>query len=131
MAKDVERLKKIFSSVDLQQVAISSGAGEPDVEVNLLNMVRGVDVAGNENALPIEVFSPAIRVLRHAHYEPERNLNSRLKRFHLSIHAGEDYSHLVSGLRLIDETVQFCNMQTGDRLGHALALGVDAPTWAS
>uniref|UniRef100_UPI0030EE381B hypothetical protein n=1 Tax=Undibacterium luofuense TaxID=2828733 RepID=UPI0030EE381B len=29
----------------------------------------------------------------------------------------------------LDETVRFCAMKKGDRLGHALALGVDAESW--
>ena len=49
--------------------------------------------------------------------------------FHLSIHAGEDYSHPLSGLRHIDETVRFCEMRDGDRLGHALALGIEPQWW--
>lgn len=51
--------------------------------------------------------------------------------FHLSIHAGEDYSHPLSGLRHIDETVRFSEMRSGDRLGHALALGIDPHKWVN
>lgn len=44
-------------------------------------------------------------------------------------HVGEDFLDIVDGLRAIDETVHFLNMKCGDRLGHALALGVDIDEW--
>lgn len=36
---------------------------------------------------------------------------------------------LASGLRAIDEAVHFLEMRCGDRLGHAIALGIDANDW--
>ncbi|MFM9746177.1 hypothetical protein ACKI2C_52360, partial [Streptomyces brasiliscabiei] len=53
------------------------------------------------------------------------------RKLHLSIHAGEDFSHLLTGLRTIDETIEFCDYESSDRVGHALALGVDVKKWAS
>jgi hypothetical protein len=103
--------------------------------------VRGLDVAGDENLVQIEVYAPALRWLRQAFVsqQPDRSLQAlagaasnradALKGWHFSIHAGEDYAHPLSGLRHLDETVRFCAMKTGDRLGHALALGVDAESW--
>lgn len=90
---------------------------------------RGLDVAGDENALKIEGFAPMLRWLRSGlltKQEGERESTG----FHLSIHAGEDYAHPTSGMRHIDETVRFCEMRDGDRLGHALALGIEPTLWA-
>lgn len=42
---------------------------------------------------------------------------------------GEDYRHIVSGLRHIDEVIERFNYKPGDRLGHALALGRDIRGW--
>ncbi len=90
--------------------------------------VRGLDVAGDESGWPIEYFAPQLRWLR-------RGLLSRSAHepassgFHLSVHAGEDYSHPLSGMRHVDETVRFCEMGDGDRLGHALALGIPPKNW--
>ncbi|MGI2069752.1 antiviral RADAR system adenosine deaminase RdrB [Shewanella baltica] len=92
--------------------------------------VRGYDVAGNENDLSIEFFAPALRVLRAAKSRSQGAFGSRLPKPFLTIHAGEDFSHLLSGLRAIDESVEFCNLQKDDRLGHALALGLDVLEWA-
>ncbi|MGL4926150.1 MAG: antiviral RADAR system adenosine deaminase RdrB [Plesiomonas shigelloides] len=91
---------------------------------------RGLDVAGDENALKIEWFAPVLRWLRGG-FKSSLNGERASTGFHLSIHAGEDYAHPASGLRHIDETVRFCEMREGDRLGHALALGIEPKQWAS
>lgn len=97
--------------------------------VDLRKAIRGYDVAGNENELPIEVFAPALRALRAAKH-PSNHFAQRHQRPFLTIHSGEDYSHLLSGLRAIDEAVLFCDFKSGDRLGHALALGAIPELWA-
>lgn len=86
-------------------------------------LIRTLDVAGDENKLKTEVFAPALRWLRTLP-RPEGE-----KPLQLSIHAGEDYAHPLSGMRHIDETVRFCEMQAGDRIGHGLALGITARQW--
>lgn len=90
---------------------------------------RGLDVAGDENALKIEWFAPVLRWLRGG-FKTIPNGERAGTGFHLSIHAGEDYAHPASGIRHIDETVRFCEMREGDRLGHALALGIEPKQWA-
>ncbi|MBP9528185.1 MAG: hypothetical protein KBE71_07495 [Laribacter sp.] len=92
--------------------------------------LRGLDVAGNENDLRIEWFAPLLRWLRLGlqPHSPDAQVRSG---FHLSIHAGEDYAHPLSGLRHVDETVRFCEMRDGDRLGHALALGIKPKRWVA
>lgn len=137
LLKNVRRLQKCMFSTDLQHTELSSlGLYDNEtltplpVTADLFNLVRGIDVAGNENDTPIEVFAPAIRVLRASQKGTDSPLYNHRRQMHLTIHAGEDYSHLVCGLRSIDETVTFCAYQQGDRLGHALALGVDVKLWA-
>lgn len=102
------------------------------VAMDLTTFVRGLDVAGDELATPVEVFAPAIRWLRRG---PLRSSvpapRPAIRRLHLSIHAGEDYNHLLGGLRHLDETVEFCEMGQHDRLGHALALGIRPQDWLS
>ncbi|WP_419736427.1 antiviral RADAR system adenosine deaminase RdrB [Pseudomonas sp. COR18] len=90
--------------------------------------VRGLDVAGDENSVKTEVFAPALRWLRQGlQSKPHRTRPS--SGLHLSVHAGEDYAHPLSGMRHVDETVVFCDMRAGDRLGHALALGIAPAVW--
>lgn len=82
--------------------------------------VEGVDVAGSEfNASP-EVFAPAYRFLRR---------KGGIK--HFTYHVGEDFYHILSGLRHIYEATDFLGLQENDRLGHAVALGIDPQLWYS
>lgn len=105
------------------------GFGKPKDEYRPISALRGLDVAADENDLRIEVFSPALRVLREGKLS-QYATHSPTEKLHFSIHAGEDYSHLLSGMRHIDETVRFCDFQPWDRIGHGLALGVDVEAWA-
>ncbi|MDH0344091.1 antiviral RADAR system adenosine deaminase RdrB [Chromobacterium haemolyticum] len=91
---------------------------------------RGLDVAGDENALKIEWFAPVLRWLRSG-FKSLPDGERASTGFHLSIHSGEDYAHPASGMRHIDETVRFCEMREGDRLGHALALGIEPKQWVA
>ncbi|AUJ69181.1 antiviral RADAR system adenosine deaminase RdrB [Pseudoalteromonas sp. NC201] len=97
---------------------------------DLRKAIRGYDVAGNENELPVEVFAPALRVLRDGKFPAAGLKFNRLPKPFITLHAGEDFSHLLSGLRAIDEAVVFCDYRSGDRIGHALALGVCPVIWA-
>lgn len=76
--------------------------------------VVALDAANSELFCRPEVFAQAYRYAK-MHND-----------IHYTFHAGEDYIDLVDGLRAIDESIIFLNLKRGDRLGHALALGVDA-----
>ncbi|MDL5030948.1 hypothetical protein QRD43_03435 [Pelomonas sp. APW6] len=109
---------------------------EPEFEVFPSQIIRGLDVVGDETRWPIERFAPMLRWLRSPEAAPgiPRKLpegpgQRPEPQLHLSIHAGEDYAHPLSGLRHVDETVDFCEMGAGDRLGHALALGIPPDEW--
>ncbi|MDE6338310.1 MAG: hypothetical protein K2K97_00805, partial [Muribaculaceae bacterium] len=73
----------------------------------------GIDAASSEIGCRPEIFAHAFRVLKAAGYSA-------------TFHAGEDFYDLADGLRAIDEAIKFLGLQAGDRLGHALALGIDA-----
>lgn len=87
-------------------------------------LIRSLDVAGDENESKIEVFAPALRWLRGLARPASDPAPLRL-----SVHAGEDFAHPVSGMRHIDETVRFCAMRNGDRIGHGIALGIPPAQW--
>ena len=106
------------------------GKLNPNFHFQPARWFRGLDVAGDENALKIEWFAPVLRWLRSG-FKPLPDGERASTGFHLSIHAGEDYAHPASGMRHIDETVRFCEMREGDRLGHALALGIEPKQWAA
>lgn len=126
----VRAFEKFSASVTLQEVPYQPDISEPAKTIDVRRLVRGYDVAGNENELPIEVFAPVLRVLRASKHPAGMWSSIRLPRPFITVHAGEDYSHLLSGLRAIDEAVEFCQLREGDRIGHGLALGIDVTLWA-
>jgi len=46
-----------------------------------------------------------------------------------TLHVGEDFRHIASGLRAIHEPFAWHLIERGDRLGHALALGINVTEW--
>lgn len=95
---------------------------------DLSDYIRGIDAASSEFDASPEVFAQGFRYLKNHklkgtfnHLKP--NLNE--PKIYATYHAGEDFYDLVDGLRAIDECIQFLNLSQGDRIGHALALGVD------
>jgi hypothetical protein len=121
-------LEQLSTSSSISHPIFLGGKSNPNFNFQPQNWFRGLDVAGDENDLKIAGFSPMIRWLRNVQLQSSFSTHAKPS-FHLSIHAGEDYAHPISGLRHIDETVRFCNMHEGDRLGHALALGIEPAVW--
>ncbi len=80
--------------------------------------VRGIDAAAYEMDVPPDIFAPAFRKAKH-------DLGLR----HVTFHIGEDFYHLANGIRTVCETVSMLDYQSGDRLGHATALGVEPALW--
>ena len=80
--------------------------------------IVGIDAAASEFDTPPEVFAPVFKKLRKKGIQ------------HFTYHAGEDFYHLLGGLRAIYEAIIFLDLQRGDRIGHATAAGVAPETWA-
>ncbi|MBF0551252.1 MAG: hypothetical protein HQK60_12020 [Deltaproteobacteria bacterium] len=100
--------------------------------------VVGVDGAGNELKTPPEVFAPVFRYLkntlsrRRTYFPIEiRALSGKLvlPPLRFTYHVGEEFHHLLSGLRAIDEALEFLDMPPGSRMGHCTALGFDPKLW--
>ena len=101
------------------------------------NLIAALDIAGDEVLVPPEAYAHLIRWLRKqplpaskAAARLRRRVPGRQRRVSLSIHAGEDFDSLLTGMRRIDETLWFLDMAEGDRLGHALAIGILPTHWA-
>lgn len=85
----------------------------------LLRWVRGVDGAANELHAPPEVFASIFRQAE------------RLGLGHRSYHVGEDFPHLLTGLRHMLDAIVLLNLRNGSRIGHGTALGIDPALWLS
>ncbi len=92
--------------------------------------IRGIDAAGKEIGCRPEVFASGFRYLRN-HVKMLENGRKReyVPQLKITYHVGEDFLDVADGLRAIDEAVNFLNMNCGDRLGHAIALGIDVEEW--
>lgn len=85
----------------------------------LRRYIVGFDGAGNELDTPPEVFAPLFRRIAN---EGQSNF---------TFHAGEDFRHLLSGIRAVWETLEYLELQRGNRIGHATAVGIDPELWLS
>lgn len=80
--------------------------------------VLGIDAANVEIGCRPEVLAPAFRKIK------ESDIENKFKPFGVTYHVGEEFLDIIDGLRAIDECILFLNLENGNRLGHALALGI-------
>jgi len=82
----------------------------------------GLDAAGNELYSRPEAFSHSFSLIR-------KTLKNKDKKIGITFHAGEDFIHILSGIRYVYEVYTFLEYQSGDRIGHANALGLNPKIW--
>ncbi|MHC9165594.1 hypothetical protein [Pseudomonas aeruginosa] len=83
----------------------------------LRTWVRGIDAAANELHAPPEIFASCYRVCNRAGLT------------HRTYHAGEDFAHLLSGLRTMYDALELLDLRDGDRIGHGTAMGISPRLW--
>ncbi len=83
----------------------------------LYQWIRGIDAAANELHTPPEVFAPYFRYCQ------------KIGILHQTYHAGEDFIHILGGIRQIIDVVNLLDFKLGNRIGHATALGIDVNLW--
>lgn len=93
-------------------------------------VIRGIDAASSEFDARPEVFAQVYRYLKDHKLKGKfdvlkTNKDNEEHKLYSSFHAGEDFYDIVDGLRTIDEVIKFLNFRQGDRIGHALALGIN------
>lgn len=88
----------------------------------ILDSFVGLDAAGYELYSPPEAFAPTFRLIRNQFKELGKNIG-------ITFHAGEDFIHIISGIRYIYEAYTFLDYKAGDRIGHANALGLNPTNW--
>jgi len=100
---------------------------------SVASRIRGIDAASQEIGCRPEVFGTCFRYLRNhvvSYYSADSSLKN-LPQLHTTYHVGEDFLDVADGLRAIDEAIEFLRLNCGDRLGHAIALGIDVQDWYS
>lgn len=84
---------------------------------DLKKWICGIDAAANELDAPPEIFAPSFRYLRRCGIS------------HVTYHAGEDYLHLISGIRAVDDVLELLEYRPYDRIGHGVSLGIAPQLW--
>lgn len=105
--------------------------------------ILGIDACSLEIGCRPEVFATEFRYLRkygrrmgkscwssalQEPYKVSKSAGGNIQEYGqlgVTYHVGEDFLDIMDGLRAIDEAIAFLQMEKGDRLGHALALGID------
>jgi hypothetical protein len=100
-----------------------------------LQILRGFDVCTDEVAVPTWVLVPLLERLRTAAEDGSEAFQAWFgwcpPMPRTTAHAGEDFVHLLSGMRMLDEAIEGFRLTAGDRIGHGLSLGIDPMQWAA
>lgn len=98
-------------------------------------VVRGLDACSDELAVPAWVIRSLLARVRVAAQLGARYLLTLgvvpPRPLYTTVHAGEDFAHLLTGLRNVHEAMDVLELREGDRIGHGLALGLDPQVWAA
>lgn len=100
--------------------------------VELSRYLVGIDAASLENSTPVWVFAPIYENARDSSIEQigrKSRAGGYTQSLGFTFHAGEDFRHILSGLRRMDEAVEYLKFHAGDRIGHGIALGMEPRKW--
>ncbi|MBS7148158.1 MAG: hypothetical protein KH083_07080 [Intestinibacter bartlettii] len=98
----------------------------------LSNYIIGIDASSIENNTEPWVFAPVFKRARDSKRQITILNNRRINNINtlgFTFHVGEEFRHILSGLRRIDEVITHLNFKSGDRIGHGIALGIDINKW--
>jgi hypothetical protein len=95
-----------------------------------LNSLRGIDIAGLEGDQPLWVSAETLRSVRRSSSEiAGRRPGLKLQPLRLTLHAGEDFRWLTSGVRAVAEPFHWNLIERGDRIGHGIAVTLNPKHW--
>lgn len=99
----------------------------------LSEYVVGLDVASEEIETEPWIYAPVYHHARSRETTVPIQIDSgrEIQNIGFTYHVGEDYHHILSGLRHIDEILTHFGYKPGDRIGHGLALQIDIQEWMS
>jgi len=99
-----------------------------------LELIRGLDVCTDELGVPTWVLAPLLRYVREvssiASEALHRHCGDGVPPLRVTAHTGEDFVHLLTGLRNVDEALRRLGLREGDRIGHGVALGIEPHDWS-
>ncbi|MDT2849131.1 hypothetical protein P7H60_08125 [Vagococcus carniphilus] len=111
------RLEEQSNSIINALYLIEKNTRGTNKKCNLMNKIVGIDTANYEMDNRPNIYACVFRKLRY-----DQSTNQVLN---ATYHVGEEFPTITNGLRAIDEVLEFCAYNRNDRLGHALALGMD------
>lgn len=91
--------------------------------------IFGIDAASNEVNFRPESFGTVFRFLSSSKISQNVPWKRKIPDLRKTYHVGEDFYDVVDGLRAIDEAILYLELSQGDRIGHAVALGIDVEKW--
>jgi len=95
-----------------------------------LRTLRGIDICGVEEQQPLWVCAETLRKLRERSSRiAGRRPGLKLQPLRLTLHAGEDFRWLTSGMRAIAEPFHWKLIERGDRIGHGIAVTLEPHRW--
>ncbi len=101
-----------------------------DADPRILHILRGFDLAGVERHGPLALAARYLSDMRRAAETFGRYAClDRCRPCGLTVHAGEDFRHILAGLRAVVEPIAWGVLRSGDRIGHATALRIDVDRW--
>ena len=99
----------------------------------ILRVVRGIDICTDELAIPTWVMAPHFRYLeaigKTVSSYWQKHTGEFIPPLRKTVHAGEDFVHIIGGLRSVSDCLRFLQLRDGDRIGHGLVLGINASEW--
>lgn len=95
-----------------------------------LRRLRGIDICGVEEDQPCWVAAQTLRRVRARSREiAAAHPRLCLEPLRLTVHAGEDFLWLTSGVRAVAEPFHWNLIERGDRIGHGIAVTLDPQDW--
>lgn len=132
---NTDSVTRLYLRVFMANVAIALEELRGSIP-KLSEYLVGIDAASDENAMEPWMFSSVYKTMRsHEYVKPVAQWQDdgirleKVQNIGFTYHVGEDFRHIASGLRHVDEVLENFSYKTGDRLGHSLVLGIDVDQW--
>ncbi|MFX4237549.1 hypothetical protein ACOL20_04420 [Aliarcobacter butzleri] len=119
----IELNRKVVSIIGLLSLSKPKYLPQNHMSFKNFDLLNTIDAAGNELYARPEAFAKSFRYIRE---QAKKRFD---KHINITFHAGEDFVHLISGIRYIYEAITFLDMKEKDRIGHATALGLNPKVW--